>query len=99
MESHYTYLTSLGIHDANHQKILTAVVFGLALLLIGSQSARKLSRRRALKGDHEGAIPEEKITTSGIFDFFIESFVAFQDSILGRINHANHHTGPRKCLK
>jgi|LakMenE18May11ns_1017448.scaffolds.fasta_scaffold9836731_2 F-type H+-transporting ATPase subunit a len=86
MEGHYTYLTSLGIHDANTQKIVTSVVFSLALLLIGSKSAKVLARRRALRGEHEGAIPEEKITTSGLFDFFIESFVAFQDSILGKEN-------------
>ena len=86
MEQHYTYLTSLGIHDQNMQKLITSVVFGSALLLIGSRSAKILAKRRALHGEHEGAIPEEKITTSGIFDFFIETFVAFQDSILGRDN-------------
>jgi F-type H+-transporting ATPase subunit a len=86
MEQHYTYLNSLGIHDANTQKLITAAVFGSALLYIGSRAARALSRRRALRGAHEGAIPEEKITTSGIFDFFIETFVAFQDSILGKEN-------------
>jgi len=86
MEQHYTYLNSLGIHDANTQKLITAAVFGSALLYIGARAARVLSRRRALHGAHEGAIPEEKITTSGIFDFFIEIFVAFQDSILGKEN-------------
>ena len=86
MEQHYTYLTSLGIHDHDTQKLVTSVVLGLVLLLIGSKSAKVLSKRRALHGAHEGVIPEEKITISGIFDFFIETFIAFQDSILGKEN-------------
>ncbi len=86
MQEHYTYLNSFGLHDGNTQKLITAVVFGMGLLFIGAQSARKLAKRRALRGDHEGIIPEERITTAGALDFFIESFVAFQDSILGKEN-------------
>jgi F-type H+-transporting ATPase subunit a len=86
MEAHYTYLNSLGLTDPNTQKLVTAVTLGCALLFVGAQAANVLTRRRRLRGVEDGVIPEEKITTSGIFDFFIETFVAFQDSVLGREN-------------
>ena len=86
MEAHYTYLNSLGLTDPNTQKFLTAVGFGTLLLCAGAASAQKLARRRKLLGVEGGVVPEEKITTSGFFDFFIEAFAGFQDSILGKEN-------------
>jgi F-type H+-transporting ATPase subunit a len=86
MEAHYTYLNSLGLTDPNTQKFVTALAVGSLLLFAGAQSANVLSRRRKVRGVEEGVIPEEKITTSGIFDFFIEAFVGFQDSVLGKEN-------------
>jgi len=86
MEAHYTYLNSLGLTDPNTQKFVTALAVGSLLLFVGAQSANVLSRRRKVRGVEEGVIPEEKITTSGIFDFFIEAFVGFQDSVLGKEN-------------
>jgi F-type H+-transporting ATPase subunit a len=86
MEAHYTYLNSLGLTDPNTQKFVTALAVGSLLLFVGAQSANVLSRRRKVRGVEEGVIPEEKITTSGIFDFFIEAFVGFQDSVLGKDN-------------
>lgn len=86
MEAHYTYLNSLGLTDPNSQKFVTALAVGSLLLFVGAQSANALARRRRVRGVEEGVIPEEKITTSGIFDFFIEAFVGFQDSVLGKEN-------------
>jgi len=86
MEAHYTYLNSLGLTDPNTQKFVTALAVGSLLLFVGAQSANVLSRRRKVRGAEEGVVPEEKITTSGMFDFFIEAFVGFQDSVLGKEN-------------
>jgi F-type H+-transporting ATPase subunit a len=84
MEAHYTYLHSLGLTDPNAQKFVTALALGSALLFVGATSARALSRRRKVLGLEQGVVPEKKITTSGIFDLFMEGFVSFQDSILGK---------------
>lgn len=86
MEAHYTYLNSLGLTDPNTQKFVTALALGSVLLFVGAQSANVLARRRKVLGVEQGVIPEKNITTSGVFDFFIETFIAFQDSILGKEN-------------
>ena len=86
MEAHYTYLHSLGLTDPNQQKFVAALALGTLLLVVGAQSASALARRRRVRGVEEGVIPDAKVTTSGIFDFFIETFVAFQDSVLGKEN-------------
>lgn len=86
MEAHYTYLNSLGLHDPNTQKFVTALAFGAGLLLVGTQCAKILGRRRRSMGTEHGVVPDKNITISGIFDFFGETFVAFQDSVLGKEN-------------
>jgi F-type H+-transporting ATPase subunit a len=86
MEGHYTYLNSLGLHDGNTQKFVTALALGSVLLFIGAQAANILARRRKKLGVEQGVIPEKNITTSGVLDFFTETFVAFQDSVLGKEN-------------
>ena len=86
MENHYTYFHSLGLTDANHQKIATAIAVGMALIFIGAGCAKALSRKRNRLGTQDGVIPDAKITTAGVADFFVESLVAFQDSILGKEN-------------
>jgi F-type H+-transporting ATPase subunit a len=92
MQNHYTYLHSLGIADPNTQAFITAVAGGLTLVLLGSYSAKRLTSRRARfsgSGDparDTGLVPEGSITVPGLFDLFIEIFVSFQDSLLGREN-------------
>jgi F-type H+-transporting ATPase subunit a len=86
MENHYTYFQSLGLSDPNHQKLATALIMGVVLVLFGSKCAKSLAKRRARYGAEMGVVPEEKITSAGIADFFIEAFVGFQDSILGKEN-------------
>ena len=84
MENHYTYFHSLGLTDANHQKLATAVLMGIALVAVGSKCAKTLAKRRARLGAQGGVIPEETISSAGIADVLIEGFVGFQDSVLGR---------------
>jgi F-type H+-transporting ATPase subunit a len=86
MHEHYTYFHSLGLTNPNWQKLLTAVLMGVSLVLIGSQSAKILRRRRSTLGTEVGVIPEARVNSSGILDLFTETFVAFQDSLLGREN-------------
>jgi F-type H+-transporting ATPase subunit a len=74
------------LHDENTQKFVTALAIGSALLFLGAQSANILARRRRSLGVEQGVVPEKKITISGLFDFFAETFVAFQDSVLGKEN-------------
>ncbi len=84
MENHYTYFHSLGLTDVNHQKLATAILMGLALVFIGSKSAKTLAKRRARLGAQNGVVPEEAISTAGVADVLLEGFVGFQDSVLGR---------------
>jgi F-type H+-transporting ATPase subunit a len=86
MENHYTYFHSLGLTDANHQKLATAIAVGMALIFIGAGCAKTLSRKRNRLGAQDGVVPDAKITSAGIADFLIESLVSFQDSILGKEN-------------
>lgn len=86
MENHYTYFHSLGLADPNHQKLATAIIMGAVLVFLGAGSAKKLRRKRNRLGSQDAVVPDEKLTTTGFFDFFIENFVAFQDSILGKEN-------------
>jgi F0F1-type ATP synthase membrane subunit a len=64
--------------------LITAVAAGIALIVLGSASAKALSKKRALYGVERAVIPDAKITLPGFFDFFVETFVSFQDSILGK---------------
>jgi F-type H+-transporting ATPase subunit a len=84
MENHYTYLHSLGLTDANHQKLLTAAVVACGLVYFGSKCATTLAKRRNRLGAQSGVVPEEKITLAGIADLLVEGFVGFQDSVLGK---------------
>jgi len=86
MQAHYTYFNAIDVFDGDTQKLVTAVMVGVLLLLVGAQSARALVARRAKLGIQEGVVPEQTITLPGFFDFFIESLASFQDSILGRHN-------------
>jgi F-type H+-transporting ATPase subunit a len=81
--AHYTYFDSLGIHDQNTQKVLTAVTVALGVYFLLSRGVAALNARRAT-GDH--IIPDEKISVGGLFDWFIESFANLQDSVLGKEN-------------
>jgi len=85
MNAHFTYLTPF-FENPDHQALVTAAVIGGGLVFWGARSATALKRRRNSLGVTEGVIPEKKVTSYGLFDFFIESFVHFQDSVLGKEN-------------
>lgn len=82
MEGHFTYFSPF-IADVDTQKYLGAVIVGIALVLIGRRAA---SRIRTPQDRARAVIPESSLTLSGFFDFFVEAFAGFQDSILGREN-------------
>jgi F-type H+-transporting ATPase subunit a len=84
MENHYTYLYSLGLTDANHQKLVTAALVGVMLVVGGSKCAKTLTKRRARLGAEGGVIPEAKATVAGVVDVLVEGFINFQDSVLGK---------------
>lgn len=83
MEAHYNYFQHLIpgsiAHADEWQKFATAVLLGLALILLGKSAAARIGSKKSTAA----LIPEEKVTLSGFFDFFIESFVKFHDSVLG----------------
>lgn len=86
---HYNYFTHLTA-DPNVQKLTLAVVVGAGLILLGrrvSAAARNLSPARAGQTvDTSTLIPDRKLSLAGFFDFFVEAFVSYHDSVLGREN-------------
>jgi F-type H+-transporting ATPase subunit a len=84
MENHYTYFHTLGVTDANHQKLATALIVGALMVFIGSKCAKTLTRRRNRLGTDGGVVPDAKISSAGIADLLMEGFVGFQDSVLGK---------------
>jgi F-type H+-transporting ATPase subunit a len=80
MEGHPTYLTPL-IADQNWQKFFAAIALGSVLVLFGKFVTRKVSTSSA-DGSH--LIPEQGLTLAGVFEVFMEQFVAFHDSVVGK---------------
>ena len=89
MTAHTTYLKFLpGVSSFTQladwpswEKLITACVLGLLLVLIGKKAAARIASREAL---NSALIPPAKPGLFGFFDLFIEGFVAFYDSIIGR---------------
>jgi F-type H+-transporting ATPase subunit a len=86
MEGHYTYFNSIGVTDGDVQKLLTAAIVGVGIALTGTVAAKALASRRLRLGAEQGVVPDAKLSVTGFFDFFVEFFVSFQDSILGKEN-------------
>lgn len=81
MESHFTYLSPL-ISSPDWQKFVAAVILGGLLFLFAKKSSAKL----AAAGVENMIVPDAKFSGFGLFDFFLEAFVSFHDSILGKEN-------------
>jgi F-type H+-transporting ATPase subunit a len=85
MGAHYTFLGQI-IHGpgegADWEKFVTAILLSSALVYLG----KKASAPVKAQGPEALIVPSEKIGLTGFFDFFVEKFVAFQDSILGKEN-------------
>jgi F-type H+-transporting ATPase subunit a len=72
--------------DPNLQKSILALLVMGFLLVVGLYITKKVSESKTAL-----IIPSKKITLFGIFDFFLEAFVNFQDSIIGV--HNRKYTG------
>jgi F-type H+-transporting ATPase subunit a len=85
MEAHYNYLQHIISPNIAHadewQKFVTAILLGLVIILVGKAAAARLLGGKA--SVEKAIIPEPKMNLFGFFDFFIESFVKFHDSVLG----------------
>ncbi len=84
MEAHYNYFQHLigpeVAQAAEWQKLAMAIVLGLALVLIGKRASARLSSPAGIDG---AIVPGERMGLFGFFDFFVEAFVKFHDSVLG----------------
>lgn len=84
MESHYNYfqhfISSDIPHAAEWQKFAMAVVLGCVLILLGRKATARLSSPASVDA---AVIPSERMGLFGFFDFFVEAFVKFHDSVLG----------------
>ena len=70
-------------HKADIHKYAVAMAIGILLIFIGKLIANKVNSREKIS---ENLIPAEKPSLFGWFDFVFESFVNYQDSILGKEN-------------
>lgn len=85
VHAHYNYLMEVTDHP-DLQKFIVALLIGIGLIVIG----RLLANRLLIPGgETEAIVPPEKITPFGFFDFVVEAFLKFFDTILGRENR--HH--------
>jgi len=85
MAAHYTYLDhilpQLTADQSSIQKGVAALIFGAALVLFGRMLTYKL---RTPEGLDMAVVPEKKVTLFGFFDVFIETFMKYHDSVLGK---------------
>ncbi len=80
MAPHYTYLQTL-LPDSNVEKLVLAC--GVAGLMLGLGALVK-SRLSTSKGVQVNVVPSSKLSLFGLMDFFFESWVKFQDGIIGK---------------
>jgi F-type H+-transporting ATPase subunit a len=91
--SDFTYLHYV-TPNADVQKLIGAVVVGGLLVFLGKKAARPLMSQglSAITSDASAltvkeqqiVIPPRAPSVHALFDFFVEKFVAFQDSVLGK---------------
>ena len=79
---HYNYFMHI-TGDNDVQELLCAVLVALILVYVGSRLAAKIKNPQQLE---LSVIPSEKPNFFGWFDFIVEIFIRFQDSILGKEN-------------
>lgn len=85
MADHYTYFSGF-IQDANWQKLAMGGILAGGIILLGRAASARLHTPQGIK---DSIIPAPKLNTAGFFDFFVEKFVAYHDSVLGKENR--HH--------
>lgn len=79
---HYNFFQQI-TPDENWQKLSLALIIAAILIVVGKLMSSKLKSESQLES---AIIPAEKFSLFGFLDFFVESFVKFQDSILGKEN-------------
>ena len=80
--SEATYLSPL-IHDPSAQKFVMGILVASGLALVGYYAGTKA--KKTLESG-KGLIPSNKFTLVNFFDFFIEGFLKYSDSVMGREN-------------
>lgn len=78
LDEHYTYFQ--GILEPDNAKIATAIILGLVLIITGCILKRRLNT--SSKIDNE-VVPTGKFSCFSFFDFFVEKFISFYDSVVG----------------
>lgn len=81
----FTYFHSL-IPDPNLEKFAVAVALGGGLIALGGVLTRRLATPQGLQA---AVVPEPRLSLFGVFDFFVEKFTKFHDSILGKENRVH----------
>jgi F-type H+-transporting ATPase subunit a len=87
MQAHYTYLGEI-IKDHDAQEFITALAVGALILALGFILSSSL-RRSPSDGSSEvkkRVVPSRKLSLFGIVDLLVESFVGYQDQIMGKEN-------------
>jgi len=86
MVEHFNYLTPVisGVTQADDwQKIVAVLILGAAFILLGKRLSSRLHDSKSLR---DAVVPPEKINLFSFFDFFIEAFLKYHDSIVGKEN-------------
>lgn len=92
---HFTWLHSvpeaIGIPEqvaSESEKLLIATGLGLLLIVFGRLSSAPIreSTIRVADGLKQLVVPPHKLSLFGFFDVFVEGFLKFHDSVLGREN-------------
>ncbi|NMC64226.1 MAG: F0F1 ATP synthase subunit A [SAR324 cluster bacterium] len=76
----YTYLNHL-INNPDLQKFVGGIAIGGVLLGLGVRAASRIKQPESLQ---DAIIPPKGFSLSAVFDFFIEAFIKYYDSILGK---------------
>ena len=82
MSTHHSYLSPF-VENPEYQKFGVAIALGLVLILIGKGLTKKLSSDAGIE---KAVIPPRKANIFASVDFLLETFLNYQDSILGKEN-------------
>jgi F-type H+-transporting ATPase subunit a len=87
MQAHYTYLGEI-IKDHDAQEFITAIFVAAIILAVGYMLTGSLRRASAVDGTEakKRVVPSRKLSLFGLVDLIIESFVGYQDQIMGKEN-------------
>lgn len=88
--AHYTYLDHLippvSAVAQDWQELTAGVLLAGALVVVGKKLTGRIKNREGVKKE---IVPAEKLSLFGFFDVFIETFIKYHDSVLGK-EHRRH---------